>query len=527
MNFGKKLAAGILTIILLLQPGLVFGAVPFAQDSSQTEEDGIRTASASYVNPMYRQGQEEQELEEQSDAVTDNAFTAMSSSPFTSNAQCANYIKKQLLQRKKKISFAAKGSVIGNWNTWLTDVMDKAMEDTGKNSPREGDYLRWNVLMWRADMTLKNGILTVTYTVIYATTLTQEAYVNQQIPAVVKKLNLTGKSEYQKAKMIYDWVTSNVTYDYAGLYADDPAAYSAYKALARKTAVCQGYATLMYRLMRESGLSCRVISGYANGDRHGWNIVKIGSYYYNMDATWDAGAKTYRYFLKGSSDFPDHAADSSYRTTAFSKLHPLSLKKYNPSSSQKLTKPGKTVLGKTVATDYNKIKITWTKASGASGYYIYRKTAGGSYKKIGSTTKNYYVDNKAVFGRAYTYTVRAYKNYGLSVVMGDYNKKGISGKTTYLKKPQLYPSMPPGISSKIAAGFAWNKVNGAQGYIVYRKEAGKKYVRLAKVSPSTYKYYDYKIKNGKTYTYAVRAYRKVGKKVYYSSYMTFTVEVLV
>ena len=57
-----------------------------------------------------------------------------------------------------------------------------------------------------------------------------------------------------------------------------------------KTAVCQGYAGLLYRLCLEMGISCRMITGTGNGGAHAWNIVALDGKYYNADSTWDAGS---------------------------------------------------------------------------------------------------------------------------------------------------------------------------------------------------------------------------------------------
>ena len=46
--------------------------------------------------------------------------------------------------------------------------------------------------------------------------------------------------------------------------------FTAYAALAKGKAVCQGYATLYYAMCRAMGLPVRVITSYD----HAWNIVK-------------------------------------------------------------------------------------------------------------------------------------------------------------------------------------------------------------------------------------------------------------
>lgn len=59
------------------------------------------------------------------------------------------------------------------------------------------------------------------------------------------------------------------------------------------------------------------------------------------------------------------------------------------------------------------IVLKWGKISGASGYYVYRKTGSGSWSKIAAVKKNTavtYTDKTAKKGTAYTYCVRAYSS---------------------------------------------------------------------------------------------------------------------
>jgi fibronectin type 3 domain-containing protein len=58
----------------------------------------------------------------------------------------------------------------------------------------------------------------------------------------------------------------------------------------------------------------------------------------------------------------------------------------------------------------NGVSIKWNKVSGAQGYYIYRKTGTGTWKKIavvGGSISGY-IDKNTVKGKTYTYAVRAY-----------------------------------------------------------------------------------------------------------------------
>ena len=76
------------------------------------------------------------------------------------------------------------------------------------------------------------------------------------------------------------------------------------------------------------------------------------------------------------------------------------------------------------------------------------------------------------------------------------------------------------VSSKKKVALKWKKNKVAQGYQIYRstkKGKGFKCVKVIK-NRNTTKWKDTKVKKGKTYYYKLRAYKKVGKKTYYSKY---------
>ena len=73
-----------------------------------------------------------------------------------------------------------------------------------------------------------------------------------------------------------------------------------------------------------------------------------------------------------------------------------------------------------------KIKISWGKVAGASGYEVYRALSNtGSYSKIttitrGSTTS--YLNKSLIKGKTYYYKIRAYKTVGGKKIFGSYSK---------------------------------------------------------------------------------------------------------
>ena len=164
------------------------------------------------------------------------------------------------------------------------------------------------------------------------------------------------------------------------------------------------------------------------------------------------------------------------------------------------------------------IVFKWKKAANASGYKIYRRT-GNSSKWVNIATVSgsntlVYTDGSVKAGTMYTYTVRAYKGSALSA----YNKNG--SRIVRLTAPVQYKP-----SSKASGKLTvrWKKAAGASGYqIQYAADSRfikeRKTVTVGKQSAIRYKISG--LKNKKTYYVRIRSYKRVGKKVLYSSWST-------
>ena len=98
--------------------------------------------------------------------------------------------------------------------------------------------------------------------------VTENKELTAAIAEVIKELDLDGKTEYQKVKAIHDYICDNVDYDYEHLSQGDdyPGMFTAYAAMFDGKAICQGYATLFYRMCDEAGI-LGVWSIGANRDR--------------------------------------------------------------------------------------------------------------------------------------------------------------------------------------------------------------------------------------------------------------------
>ena len=247
----------------------------------------------------------------------------------------AENFRKQLVNRENEITlyYYSDEPITGeHFNNLTSQLFDLAVQHTGKGN--EGDYILWHCQGWHVGANCSSNPnggfdMNITYTVSYLSDAAQEEKVAQIEKEVFQTLKISGKSDYQKVKAIYDYICSNVSYDYTNLNDDTYIQkYTAYAALIDKTAVCQGYASLLYRMVLDAGVDARVISGDAGGP-HAWNIVRLKDKYYNLDSTWDAGRENYSYFLKSMKAFSDHERDEDYSSSEFTEAYPMAESDYS------------------------------------------------------------------------------------------------------------------------------------------------------------------------------------------------------
>ncbi len=150
------------------------------------------------------------------------------------------------------------------------------------------------------------------------------------------------------------------------------------------------------------------------------------------------------------------------------------------------------------------ITLSWNKVQGATAYYIYKKVGNGNYQYYCRSTSTTYTDKNVYNGLTYSYRIKACRN---NTVSGFY----FNGVTI---KRLNAPTLKTPLNTDSGIKIQWNKLNGAQGYFVYRKE-GKNWKYLGKTTGTTFT--DTKASAGKTYIYTVKAYSSEG---YHSAYNT-------
>ena len=289
----------------------------------------LETVTETRINPLY------EDVISEDDLITpqDGGIALYSEPEYGNPSEAAELLREQMKERMETavVYFATERSDYPNVSR---EIWTEAMAHTGQ--PKEGDSLKWQWGGYNLSRSgyIRSGIyyITCTFTITWYTTPEQEEELDEAVASVLSQKGLLDntKSSYAKTKIIYDYLCENVTYDYDHL--DDATytlQYTAYAAMINKTSVCQGYALLFYRLALESGVDARLIAGTGNGGAHGWNIVKVGGKYYNLDSTWDAGRTTYRYFLKCPANFENHVRYEDYETEAFHESFPMGTTDYS------------------------------------------------------------------------------------------------------------------------------------------------------------------------------------------------------
>lgn len=161
------------------------------------------------------------------------------------------------------------------------------------------------------------------------------------------------------------------------------------------------------------------------------------------------------------------------------------------------------------------ITLSYSKSVGATGYRIYKYNSGTKkYDAIKTTTALSYKVSKLNAGSKYIFKVRPYcKATDGTVIWGGYSAAltvGTKPATPKIKSCTLK-------NSKVTV--TWSDIAGESGYqIYYSTSKNGSYKKLANVKANTTTYTSQKLSAGKTYYFKLRAYKKVGDTILYSSF---------
>ena len=359
-RMNKRLISFVLTFIMLITmvPSTIVEASEVTtmesvkvssnqSESNQSEVTKPEENTIYAVNPLYEdvisiddlKRKLDSESSDKESADGEQLFGSSTGQYFSDYDSAVSYLRKQMVSRETEITLNFPASWFTSHKDGLYwDLLYDAMKCDDSSTGQEGDALLYGYAGCNVSYSTAGYIK---YTMAYHSNAEQEAKLTEAVAAAMAKLQLNGLSEAKKITKIHDYICNHVDYAYN---STEEQIYTAYGALCTGKAVCQGYAVLFYRLCKEAGLSVRVISGTGNGGPHAWNIVRIGSKYYNVDCTWDGqDTATYNEFLlKSEADFSDHTRESwevagnhylDYTSAEFNAQYPMTEKSWDESTT--------------------------------------------------------------------------------------------------------------------------------------------------------------------------------------------------
>ncbi len=145
------------------------------------------------------------------------------------------------------------------------------------------------------------------------------------------------------------------------------------------------------------------------------------------------------------------------------------------------------------------IALSWTVGDDLSSFAVYKRIKGESvWQEIArpNSTVTTILDENTVSGVTYEYSIKSFSTDGN-------NESGFSeiAEVTFLSKVSGIKVSSDSSGVKVS----WNKVSGAEEYVVYRKLNNGSWGVLSVLSNSKTSYKDKKAESGKTYYYTVRA----------------------
>lgn len=278
-------------------------------------------------------------------------------------------------------------------------------------------------------------------------------------------------------------ISTNVdmNFDYSGQRSTKPSVsskgYDSLKVAWHKVPSASGYEVQRKVVDGVSAYEdCKTLTGYAKSSFTDTGLTCGTRYRYRVRMVYMAqdGTVTYSTWTKGASAIPKPAKPKA------------TLKQYS---------------------SLKKLKLSWEKVAGATGYEVYRKASGKAAKTKNTKSRSW--KKTLSLGKTYTLKVRAYRTVNGVKLYGPYSTavkvKTVPAKTS-VKSAKA--------TGRSKAKLAWAKVFGATGYqVAYRAKGGSWHYVYIKGKSKKFT----KLKAARYYM-KVRAYKKSGGKRYFGAW---------
>ena len=145
------------------------------------------------------------------------------------------------------------------------------------------------------EYTLGSTVTGVTFSGTYSMTSAEveqaRLRIEQKLAECFQQVPLN-EDEYSTVKYLYEWLINHTEYD-----RDAENNQNICSVFLQGRSVCQGYAKAMQYMLQAADIQCVLVTGFTNGERHGWNLLRVNGEYYYLDPTWGDAS-----YASGSAD---------------------------------------------------------------------------------------------------------------------------------------------------------------------------------------------------------------------------------
>lgn len=312
-------------------------------------------------------------------------------------------------------------------------------------------------------------------------------------------------SDAQKALYIHDKLALTMEYD------ENNEIRSAYEGIITKKALCVSYAMAYKYLMDKAGIKCICVTSTEMA--HCWNMAEIDGEWYHIDVTWDdllpdfQGMVSHDLFMLSDSkittlknmphsdwDYGYNAENTLYDNMFWSRsegqIIPVSdnVWYYVDSYRGKLCRYS---WSGNRSQDVADIGKNWSDGKGGIYNYCFSRLEYSDNKLFFNTNdtissfdlrgketaaeKKIIADSGEIYGIIISDGIMKYETASSPL---DYNSKTHDAfpirQETYLNAPESFRGVASKNGSKYNIAFSWDKVSGADGYIIYRYDTSSK-----------------------------------------------------
>lgn len=176
-------------------------------------------------------------------------------------------------------------------NEYLNDSRDKVLTSANEliRTLGPGNYIRKYSITHKKSNIYEFYTITYNYEKNIDEIKSQSKKVDEIAQNIVENITNPSMTDFQKEKVIHDYIVNNTKYDKDNFDKNTTPieSHTAYGVLVNKTAVCEGYAIAMKKMLDIANVESLIVIGKADNVDHAWNLVKLDGSWYHVDPTWD------------------------------------------------------------------------------------------------------------------------------------------------------------------------------------------------------------------------------------------------